>query len=499
MSTFNQFQIGDFCQRTFAGLLNYPVQRKPTGAIDLLLNVPLSSTFGNIVQDTQKKRRYTITYGVKPCDEPSTVDICHYEGAGYTPTVSNIEYSFDGAPQISTRVITIGSQSFRDWCDLNGGGSGYLTLLQQQLVEEIAHAYERLDKAILQELYNRRGCYADGTSAEKTLQLFLNASSGAPTVNPAWSFPIEQDLAMLGLSTMSYYVGGGQFWQAKRVLQQAYAVPNTMFGVQPNSVPDNFAVTAQMSQITTSNTYEKIFVLSPEVLAITTYSNIAEQFANVPINPNSDLVPQLWNAMFNNTATTQAHSFVIVDPIKGLIWDVTTKMVQCGGTYELKFQATLTYKLHVLPMADRICGNDCFTGIQVYNLCPLPTAEPCDAPTPPDPVVSLCLTATLPDPCTYVLMKGETLTFTRGAFSLTWVAPIDYTITSANDLFIVLVSAFGSNATYGNWYINSCGDIAYNGLGADASGDVLAAGAGTISTPCFEAAITFTIAECEAC
>ncbi len=490
MSTFNAFQIGDFCQRAQVGILNFPIQAKQTSLIDILLNSPLSNAYQTVVQNGYQKRKYAISYQTRPCDEPGDVDMCDLDSAGYTPTVSNIEYTFDGAPVIKTRVIRLASQSYKEWCDLNGGSSGYLQQLQQLLVSEIQLAYERFEKSVLQAAYDNKGCYTDGTQTAKLAQLFLNASSGAPSVNPAWSFPIEQGLAELGLSTMSYYVGGGQFWQAGRILQSQYQVPNTMLGVNSQTVPNNFAFSAQMNSITTSDTYEKILVISPEAVALTTFSKVANQFANKPIDPNSELIGQLWGTAFNNAAAIQNYAFVIVDPIKGLLWDVFAKFEQCGADFTLDFQAQLTYQFHVLPMSDRICGNSCFTGIQVYNLCPLPTAEPCDAPDPVTPVTPLCLAATLPDPCTLIITAGEEVTFDVGAFTVVWVAPIAYTISSEADLFVFLTSMFGANPTAGNWnYID--GSIVYNG-----NGD-LAAGVGTIvvTSGCFDD-IAITIAEC---
>ncbi len=490
MSTFNGFQIGDFCQRTFAGILGFPIQQKQTSFIDILLNSPLSNAYQSIIQNGQQKRKYALTYATKACDEPGAEDICETP-TGFTPTLNNIEYSFDGAPVVYTRAITVGSQSYRDWCDLNGGGEGYLQLLQQQLVAEIQQAYERMEKSLLQQAYNNAGCYADGTTTAKQVQLFLNATSGAPSVNPAWAFPIEGDLANLGLSTQSFYVGGGQFWQAQRVLQAGYQVPNTMLGVSSQTTVNNFAYSPAMNTITTNNTLEKVLVISPEAVALTTFSKVLNQFANIGVDSNSALIPQLWNASFNNTAAKQNHAFVITDPIKGLIWDVYATLEQCGADYSLIFQAQLTYRFHVLPVSDRICYNNCFTGIQVYSLCPLPTAEPCDIPEPVVPAVPLCLTAVLPDPCTIAIPKGTDLTFDVGTFTVNYTTPIAYTIANNNDLFVLLSSMFGANPTFGNWYIGECG-ITYNGNGA------LAAGVGTLVTAddCFED-IAITIAACE--
>jgi len=500
MSTFNYFQIGDFCQRTFAGLLNWPAQARNTGLLDQLLDSPVSKAYQDIVQNGQGSRKYVLSYNPKECSEPSAVDICNTPGTGFTPTNRQIEYSFADAPTIQTRLMRVGSQSYRDWCDLNGGGAGYIQSLQRQFVNEFQQGYERLEKAILQAAWNNKGCYADGTATEKTIQLFLNPNTGVPTVNPAWSFGVEGDLAQLGLDTMAYYVGGKQFWQAQRIIQSQYQVPNTMLGVNPAaSGIGNMAYSPMMSEITVNNTYEKVLVISPEAVALTTFSKVLNVFANTAITDVGGAIQQLFNVSFSNTASTQNMAFVLVDPLKGLLWDAYATLTQCGADFTLDFYAELTYRFHVLPMNDRICNNNCFAGIQVYNLCPLPTPEACDAPDAPVTPTVLCLDATLPDPCTYVVAAGETVTFTRGSFSLTWVAPITYTITSQNDLFVLLVSMFGSKATYGNWYINSCGDIAYNGLGADASGDTLAAGAGTITTTCFENPIAITIAECEAC
>lgn len=500
MSTFNFFQIGDFCQRTFSGLLGWPMQARATGLLDQLLDSPVSQAYQDIVQYGQDSRRYVLSYNPKECSTPDTVDICSSPGTGFTPTNRQIEYSFDGAPVVQTRLIRVGSQSFRQWCDLNGGSAGYVQSVQRQFVNEFQQAYERLEKNILQLAWNNKGCYADGTSTAKTIQLFLNPNTGVPTVNPAWSFGVEGDLAQLGLDTRAWYVGGAQFWQARRILQSQYSVPNTMLGINPaNSDIMSMAYSPIMSEITTNNTFEKVLVISPEAVAFTTFSKVLNVFANTSVRSVGSLIQELFTVSFSNTAATQNMAFVLVDPIKGLIWDAYATLTQCGADFTLDMYAELTYRFHVLPMNDRICLNNCYSGIQVYNLCPLPVPEACDAPDAPVVPTVLCLEATLPDPCTYIVTAGETVTFTRGAFSLTWVATVDITISSANDLFVLLVNMFGAAATYGNWYINSCGDIAYNGLGADASGDVLAAGAGTLNTSCFEAAITFTIAACEAC
>lgn len=498
MSTFTQFQIGDFCQRLFMGVLNLPMQARNTGLLDLLVNSPLSNAYQQVVQDGKENARYTIAYAKKNCEEGDNQSICSGEVNGITPEANSIEYTFKNASKVGTPVIDLGSKTFQDWCDLLGGSSGYLTMVQQQLMASIQTAYEQLELSILQELSNRAGCYADGTTDPKTLQIFLNGNSGAPTVNPGWSFPIEADLAELGLPTDAWFVGGKQFWNALRILQAQYQVPNTILGVNPAAtVPANFAYSGKMQNLVSSTTYEKVLVINPQSVFLTTYSVVGNNFANIdPTTLGTDFIQDKFSKMFDSTSKDQPWSGVIFEPSKGLLWDLFAILTQCEGEYNLKFRAQLTYKLHLLPMTDRICGNPCFSGVQQYNLCPLPTAEPCDAPEAPTPAAPLCIEFDNPTECAIVIAAGEVLTFDVGSFTLNYRTPIAFTIESDEDLFLLLSNIFGANPGSGSVFINSDNQIQYAGTGADTD---LEAGSGTltVASDCF-ADIDVTVALCDA-
>lgn len=476
-------------------MLAQPVQARQTGFLDVVLNNPLSRQYQQLVQQGYKSRRYALSYAQKDCGvDDVDVDVCGQISGGYTPSMRNIEYSFEDAPVINTGLIKIGSRNYQEWCELNGGGTGYLQMLQSNLVTQIQRAYERLEKKLLQELVDNAGCYADGTpkTTPRTLNLFLNPTSGVPTVNPAWSFPVEQDLAMIGLESNPYFIGGAQFWQARRVLEAQYSVPNTMLGVNPAQAKvDGMAFSPMMSQVTTGNNFEKVLVVSPEACAITTFSNVLNEFGNTALDYSNLLTTNLFTRAFDSTSRSQAHAFVIVDPIKGQTWDVFASLEQCGANFDLYFVAQLTYRFHVLPMQERICDNNCYTGIQIYQLCPQPTPEACDEPPAPVVPTRLCIDVALPEDCNLAVQKGAVITFTVGGFSISWTSTLDFVITNTLQAYALLANIFGANAGKGGVFVNANGDIEYDGNGN------LAIGVGTLSDGdgCFDA-IVVTVAAC---
>ena len=484
------FQIGDFCQRVYLDILGQPIpQQKSIGVVDMLLSPANRSQFQSRIVNGFDGKRYVISYQAKDCADGEAVDLCQDSQYDvYAPQLRHYEFSLKNAPKVYTKVVRITTDDFREWCDVDGGGAGYLSQVSAGLLNEIQKAYYGLEKAIITKLNTATGCYADGTAKTsiKTLQIF-NYSGTVPILNPDWNTIIEADLAELGLSTDLLYVGGKQFYTVEK--RAGYQTLNTFQGFDPSKAMfDNFGYSPFLQTQLGGN--EKLMVISPEVAHLVTYSHNAGIFSNVTLDP-SNYVGSLFSQMFNNTAKEQVMSTVITDPIKNLVWDVTVKLEQCGGSWTLDFQASLTYDLFVVPMTERICYNDCFTGIQVYQLCPQPAVETCDEPEPAETPTYLCLEATLPTPCSFTVGAGETVTFTRGAVTIDWVAPFTQTITSNTDFYLLLLNIF-AGTVYGSWIINTDGDIQYVDNGTTS----LAAGAGTIDGDCFADPIAFTIAEC---